>query len=84
MFVDYVIGVFIVYGDESSSDLDVVKICCVIIVGGMMDLKMSLEEFLVVMSEVFKEFDIMFVEFASAVFVDVMSGKTDSTNKVML
>jgi DNA polymerase delta subunit 2 len=54
MFVDYVTGASIAYGDESPSDSDAAKIC-----------------------------RIMLAELASAVPVDVMSGKTDPTNKAM-
>ena len=83
MFVDYVTGPSIAYGDESPSDSDAAKICRVIIAGGTMDLKTSSEEPSAATSEALKELDIMLAELASAVPVDVMSGKTDPTNKAM-
>ena len=83
MFVDYVTGASIAYGDESPSDSDAAKICRVIIAGGTMDLKTSSEEPSAATSEALKELDIMLAELASAVPVDVMSGKTDPTNKAM-
>ena len=83
MFVDYVTGASIADGDESPSDSDAAKICRVIIAGGTMDLKTSSEEPSAATSEALKELDIMLAELASAVPVDVMSGKTDPTNKAM-
>ena len=85
MFIDYVTGATVMNGVEAG-DSDAAKIVRVVVAGGALDLKTSGGEEGASTANAnapLKELDLMFTEIASAVPVDVMSGKTDPTNKAM-
>lgn len=86
MFVDYVTGASVMDSD-AASDCDAVHICHVVVAGGTLNVNApSLDDSTAsaaASAAAVKELDLMFTEIASAVPVDVMSGKSDPTNKAM-
>ncbi|OUS43160.1 DNA polymerase delta small subunit [Ostreococcus tauri] len=86
MFVDYVTGASVMDSD-AASDCDAAHICQVVVAGGTLNVNApSLDDSTAsaaASAAAVKELDLMFTEIASAVPVDVMSGKSDPTNKAM-